>query len=403
MDQAVNDRLIAGMAFEKARKGVPEGFPQLPRVPAGRYLDPSFLALERQAMWKKSWLYAFHTDQFPDPGSFRLWTRAGSPILVVRAETDRYRAFYNTCAHRGAPLVQKNEGAVKRFVCPYHGWSYDLEGRLKAVRDIRDFPNFDMSCYKLREVRCELFGNWIFINEDLEAKPLLEEIAPFPDHWESLQLNDLSHIATSSFDIECNVKVLLDAFMESYHLKSIHQNTVDRFLDHRGTHIELYPKGNMLMLTPQRDPDWQDPGAKGMPVISTASQVQREHNPSYHFFPNLVAPVSASGIPFLTFWPKGDQSMTIDSHWFGPSESKDHPNWENRIDNWERILAEDTQFAVDIQQSVASGGFQGSALSYQERRIYYWHEEVDRRIGRENVPQELRMKPLLDPYLIVGA
>ena len=81
----------------------------------------------------------------------------------------------------------------------------------------------------------------------------------------------------------------------------IHQMTVNRFLDHLGTYIQLFPRGNMLMVTPQRSPDWKDPGAKGMPRISTATEVQRVHNPSYHFFPNLVAPVSDSGMPFLTF------------------------------------------------------------------------------------------------------
>ncbi|MEM7280849.1 MAG: aromatic ring-hydroxylating dioxygenase subunit alpha [Pseudomonadota bacterium] len=399
MDQGTNDRILSGMRYEKSRKGVPEGFPQLPRIPAGRYLDSDFLALERRCMWEKSWLYAIHTDELPSVGSFYLWERAGSPILIVRSEEQTYRAFYNSCAHRGAPLVQRQTGSVKRFVCPYHGWSYDLAGQLKAVRDLRDFPDFDMACYRLREIRCELFGNWIFVNQDTKAKPLLDAIAPFPDHWKTLDLANISHVATSSFEIDCNVKVLLDAFMESYHLKSIHQKTVDRFLDHRGTHIELYPGGNMLMVTPQRDPEWQDPGARDMPMIETATEVQKEHNPSYHFFPNLVAPVSASGIPFLTFWPKDEQSMIIDSHWFAPSEAKDHPNWKNRIDNWERILAEDTQFAVGIQKSVASDGFQGAALSYQERRIYFWHEEVDRRIGADNVPDTLRIKPLLDDYL----
>ncbi len=399
MDSATNEAILAGMEFEHSRTAPPVNFPQLPRVAAGRYLDSDFLALERQYMWRRSWLYALHTDELPEVGSYRVWDRTGSPIIIVRSAEHRFRAFYNACAHRGAPLVQDDSGRRKLLVCPYHGWSYDLLGQLKAVRDPRDFPDLDLACYKLREVRCEAFANWLFINEDADAKPLLESIAPFPEHWSTLDLDNIAHVHSSSYEVECNVKILLDAFMESYHLPSIHQKSVNRFLDHLGTHIELYPGGNMLMVTPQRDPNWQDPGARGMPEIATATEVQREHNPSCHFFPNLVAPVSATGTPFLTFWPTGEQTMRIDSHWFAPRQSLGHENWQTRIDNWERILDEDLQFAADIQISVAGGGFQGLALSYQERRIYYWHEEVDRRIGPERVPEHLRITPLLGPYV----
>jgi len=401
MDQVTNDRIISGIQQESTREAPPEGFPQLPLIPAARYLDEEFFQLERKHVWKKAWLYALHKDELPEVGSYKLWDRNGSPIIIVRAADDEYNAFYNTCSHRGAPLVQDEAGRKpKLFVCPYHGWSYDLTGKLRAVRDPRDFPNFDKDCHHLAKVHCEAFGNWLFINEDPQAGPLLEEIAPFADHWQNLDLANMVHIDSSSFEIECNVKVLLDAFMESYHLASIHKDTVNRFLNYMGTYIQLFPRGNMLMITPQRDPDWQDPGAKGMPTIATASEVQRVHNPSYHFFPNLVAPMSHSGVPFLTFWPKDNRTMIIDSHWFAPREAKDHPNWQARIDNWERILSEDTQFAPDIQKSIEGGGFKGLTLSYQERRIYYWHEELDRRIGSENVPAELRVKPLLDSYVV---
>ena len=401
MDQITNDKIIAGIAQESTRKAPPEGFPRLPLIPAGRYLDEDFFQLERKHVWKKAWLYAVHTDELPEIGSYKLWDRGGSPIIIVRSGENEFRAFYNTCSHRGAPLVQDESGRKpKLFVCPYHGWSYDLKGRLKAVRDPRDFPDFDKECHNLSAVRCEAFGSWLFINEDQNAASLMDEIAPFGDHWKNLELENMAHIATSSFEIKCNVKVLLDAFMESYHLASIHKDTVNRFLHYLGTYIQLFPRGNMLMVTPQRDPKWQDPGTIGMPTIDTATEVQRVHNPSYHFFPNLVAPLSHSGVPFLTFWPVDNRTMIIDSHWFAPREAIGHSKWKSRIENWERILAEDTQFAPDIQKSIEGDGFKGLTLSYQERRIYYWHEELDRRIGAENVPAELRIKPLLDDYIV---
>ncbi|RME63793.1 MAG: aromatic ring-hydroxylating dioxygenase subunit alpha [Alphaproteobacteria bacterium] len=388
-------RFLDGMAAEEARDGPPPGFPQLPTIPGGRYTDPEFLALEDKYLWKRSWLYACHTDELPDPGSFLLWRKTGSPIMILRGRDGEIRAFYNTCRHRGAPLVQEARGKIAGLVCRYHGWTYDLTGKLINLRDRRDFPGLDMSCHSLVEIGCALFGNWVFVNEDPEAEPLADALGPAYRHWQTLAIDRIRHVHSASFTVACNVKVLLDAFLETYHLKSIHQNTVDRFLNHRGTYSELYDRGNSLMVTPQRRSDWVDPGTVGMPKIETATKIQREHNPSYNIFPNLVAPLSDSGVPFLTFWPAGPKTMTIDCHWFGPEGSQDHELWPTRIRNFDAILEEDTQFAPEIQSSVESAGFKGIYLSYQERRIYHWHEELDRRIGPQRIPEHLRVKPVL--------
>ncbi len=395
MDAVTERRLFEGMQAEQTRKEPPRGFPELAVIPGARYTDPGFLALEMEHLWKKSWLYCLHEDELPRAGSFRLWRKTGSPIVVIRGKDNEIRAFYNTCRHRGAPLLEDDAGETKGFFCRYHGWTYDLEGKLTAVRERRDFPNFEPECFGLASVRCEKLGNWVFLNEDPDAPPLAEAMAPMPDHWKDMQLDSLRHIHSSSFDIACNVKVLLDAFLETYHLKSIHPQTVDRFLDSRGSHHVLYDNGNSLMVTPHRREGWEDPGAVGMPVIDTAPEIFARQNASYNFYPNLVTPVAATGIPILTFWPKGAREMTVDVHWFGPEGSQGHELWRTRISNFERILEEDTQFAPHIQESVESAGFKGIYLSYQERRIYHWHEELDRRIGPEHIPSDLRIEPLL--------
>lgn len=398
MDVAIERSLYEGMQSERDRAGPPEGFPALPLIPSARYTDPEFLALEQEYLWKRTWLYALHTDELPERGSFRLWNRTGSPIVIVRGNDDRIRAFYNSCRHRGAPLVDTDQGDVRGFFCRYHGWTYDLTGRLTAVREQRDFPGLDKSCLGLAEVRCETFGNWVFINEDPDAKPLMEYLGGIPAHWENLQLDKLRFIQSSSFEIACNIKVLLDAFLETYHLKSIHPRTVDRFLDSRGTTIRLWPDGHSIMCTPHRDSDWHDPGADGMPVTETAEAIFKEQNPSWNIYPNIITPPSATGTPFITFWPKTERSMIVDVHWFAPEGAQGHENWPTRLSNFERILEEDTQFAPRIQKSVETKGFKGLTLSYQERRIYHWHEELDRRIG-DKVPAHCRVQPVLSPYI----
>jgi phenylpropionate dioxygenase-like ring-hydroxylating dioxygenase large terminal subunit len=404
MDAATVERLKSGMRYETERTGPPEGFPKLPVIPGGRYTDPAFLALERDRLWRRSWLYACHADEIPDPGSFYLFKRTGSPILVVRGKDRVVRAFYNTCRHRGAPLVKECKGKVEGLVCGYHGWTYGLDGRLMNLRDKRDFVGLDIGEYPLVPVRCESLGNWIFVNEDPDAQPLLEHLGVIPEYLDEIQPGQVRFVDRRSYPVKCNVKVLLDAFLEVYHLKSIHQNTVDRFLDHRGTNITLWPRGHSLMLTPNRRPDWQDPGTRGMRRIETASEITRSNNPSFMFFPNLVTPVDATGNPFLLFWPTGPRDMEIEVCWFAPDWGGGaiDPLWETRIANFERILEEDTQFAPQIQESVESKAFRGVVLNYQERRIYHWHQELDRRIGIERIPEHLRVQQVLGPPWISG-
>lgn len=401
LDNATTTKIRDAMAYEASRKEPPKGFPKFPDIPAGRYTTAEFLDLEEKNMWKRSWLYAGHTDQLPQAGSWFLTRNTGTEILIVRDLAGAVHAFYNTCRHRGAPLVTADTGRDRGFVCGYHGWSYTLEGELVAVRDKRDFVDLDFGCRSLIPVKCEQLGSWIFINQDDDAPPLIESLGPLAGELEQFELDSLTLVDSRSYDVDCNVKILLDAFLEVYHLKSIHQKTVDRFLDHRGTAITLWPGGHSRMITPNRRPDWIDPGTVGMPDIPSVTDIPRQNNVSYHIYPNLVMPPSETGIPMLVFWPKTANKMRIECHWFSPPYGPEGKSdlWKKRIDNFERILYEDTQFAPQIQASVEGPGFKGIPLNYQERRIYHWHEELDRRIGLNHVPADLAVKPCLSEWV----
>jgi phenylpropionate dioxygenase-like ring-hydroxylating dioxygenase large terminal subunit len=401
MDASTTRRIKEGMAFEAARTEPPSGFPKLPDIPAARYVDPQFLELEKHGLWKRSWLYAGHVSQVAERGSWFLTRNTGTPILVVRNLQGELRAFYNTCRHRGGPLVTEDAGQGRGFVCGYHGWSYTLDGQLKSVRDKRDFVDLDFACRSLLPVRCETLGGWIFINEDPEASALLESLGPLESELRQFELDNLMLVHSRGYDVPCNVKLLLDVFLEVYHLKSVHQNTADRFLDHRGMTVTLWPNGHSRMVTPNRRPDWIDPGARGMPEIASVTEMPRANNVSYNIFPNIVMPPTATGIPMLVFWPRTAHSMRIECHWFGPKLPAEDLSalWDVRIRNFERILFEDLEFAAKLQESVEGPGFMGIPLNYQERRIYHWHEEADRRIGIERVPAPMRVEQVLGDWV----
>ena len=192
MDQAAwAARIRAQMEFEWKREGPPEGFPALPTIPTGRYTDPEFFELEQRFLWKKCWLLVGRDEDFSEPGSFQLFERTGSPLLIVRGHDKVLRGFFNTCQHRGAPVVRDACGSAKRLRCQYHSWTYDLDGKLLQVPDRRDFTELDEEKRSLKPVRCEVYDGWVFVNEDLDARPLLEWLGPIAEEWSPLGGADL--------------------------------------------------------------------------------------------------------------------------------------------------------------------------------------------------------------------
>ena len=181
----------------------------------------------------------------------------------------------------------------------------------------------------------------------------------------------------------------------------MHRRTTDRIFDNLGTSVHLWEQGHSMMLSPNRRPGWVDPGTIGMPEMATATIIERDHNPSYHLFPNMIVPIAPTGIPAVAFWPQSVDRTILDVIWFAPDwgDGARHPLWETRIANFDRIVDEDIAFVEPIQESITSPGFRGVPLNYQERRIYHWHAELDRRIGVEIVPERLRVPPVLDDWV----
>jgi phenylpropionate dioxygenase-like ring-hydroxylating dioxygenase large terminal subunit len=393
--------LRALMEYEAARTAPPRGFPALPDIPAGRYTDPRFFRLEMAHLWRKSWLLAAHGDELPTPGSFLTWDLAGEPVVLVRGEDAVVRAFYNTCRHRGAPVAMAARGSVRRLTCPYHGWSYALDGRLLGVRDAQDFGDLDFSTRSLVQVRCEAFGNLLFVNFDPHAPSLLEWLGPIAAEWEEFQFDQCRLAARHVFDLECNWKIAMEANTEVYHVRSIHPTTVAPALDDRRNVNTLYRNGHGRMVAPT-------PAGMAtldiMPVdpriaqIDTVGEIARTCTQSYGIFPNLVVPLSQYVIPPLVFWPNGINRCRLETWTLAPpwQEGLRPDLWtENDGERLCAVLREDTEFGTRIQKSMESRGFTGVPLSYQESRIYHWNQAADRIIGIDNIPPELRVAQVI--------
>ncbi len=393
------EKLYRLMEFEAARTSPPDGFPSLPDIPAGRYTDSTFFELEQTHIWHKSWLFAAHIDELPSPGSYRRWDNAGQPVVIVHGDDGVIRAFYNTCRHRGAPVVTEESGRRARLTCKYHGWTYTHQGDLVSVRDPEDFSGLDMSCRGLIGIRCEMFGNLIFLNFENDAPSLLEWLGPIAEEWAEFQFDKCRLAARHSFVLDCNWKIAMEANTEVYHVKSIHPTTVAPVLDDRRNVNTLYPNGHGRMVAPR--PAGMH-SAMSLPAssneIDTVGEIGRTCTQSYGIFPNWVSPLNHRVLPPLLFWPLGIDKCLFET-WTMAPDWGDNPApdiWtENQGEQLVKVLQEDTEFGQQIQRSVESWGFTGVPLSYQEARIYHWNQAADKMIGINNIPETLSVEQVI--------
>ena len=404
MDNGKAERIEKQIAWEHTRDHYPENYPALPEIPGGRYTSQAFFDLEMAHIWRKSWLLACRADEIPHAGQHKLFSRFGVGIIIVRGKDDVIRAFHNTCRHRGAPIIQ-GDGKRNLFTCGYHSWSYDLVGNLVAVPESQDFAGLDKCSRGLIPVRCEQWDGWVFVNLDDNAKPLLEEFAPLLPDLETLDMGSLKLKGRLSYTINCNWKAALDAFLEAYHVSSIHKDSVAQLLDAKATDIGLFTGGHTRMSMAKRfnreGGTWGTDGANY--DIASVPRVFRENNMAYGMFPNFVAPFDSAGFPFISFWPIDKGTSQLDLMIVGTGDEAENTEnseyWETFATNYDMIMKEDMQFLAGIQASLDSGAFTGMMLSYQERRIYWMHEEFDRRIGAENIPESLRVEQVLGSFV----
>ena len=214
--------------------------------------------------------------------------------------------------------------------------------------------------------------------------------------------------------VPCNWKVTAEAFLEVYHFRHIHGREGESLLDNRGAVMSLLPNGCSRMVTPYSRAAWTAIGmnnfddfvhlvAPGFDDVDGVNDMIRCTSTAYSVFPNLITPIASNGFPFITFWPIDRTTTRIDwTHYapvdFDPADGLPEP-WRARLANFARIMDEDFWNMAPMQKSLESPALRGVPINYQERRIWHFHEQIDRLVGRENIPTALRVPMLLDAWI----
>jgi phenylpropionate dioxygenase-like ring-hydroxylating dioxygenase large terminal subunit len=391
---------------ERGRESYPDGFPELPPVPAGRYGDAAFAALETEAVFGRSWLMVAHVDELPAPGDYRLVEQLPQPIMLVRGNDGTVRAFYNTCQHRGAALLDEVAGhAGRRLTCPYHSWVYDLDGALVGYPDASSFTDLDRDGLGLKPIRCETWGPLVFINLDPDAGPLEAFLRPVSEDLSELgeMAGRLHLVDHGQLAVDVNWKIPVDANIETYHVNTVHRESAAKALDQASTGIQLLRNGHSRMLIRMHE-GRSLAGLLPFPALFEGlGDLPDAGTFSYHVFPNLSIVFSGPGyVFFITNWPDAPAKSTYHTHFCSSLtvDDDDQAKVNNDFTAMNRsVLFEDLSVLPGMQRSVDAGSLEALRLGYQERRIYHLHETIDRMIGTERIPERLRVDPVLGDHV----
>lgn len=197
-------------------------------LPARFYTDPAIYEAEKAAIFYRSWWCAGHRSQLPTLGSYLTTEIHEQGVLVTRDADGVLRAFYNVCQHRGHELAQ-GRGQAKMLACPYHAWTYNLDGTLRTARLTKSMPDFRACDFALKPVRVEEFCGFVFVNLDPDAVPLAEQTGDLEREIRTYapRIDEMVYVHRHTYDVRANWKVMVDNFLECYHCHAAHKDFID--------------------------------------------------------------------------------------------------------------------------------------------------------------------------------
>lgn len=209
-----------------------------------RYLTAEFHRREVEKVWKKSWQFACRVEDVPEPGDFSVYDVADVSLIVVRGTDGEIRAFHNACLHRGTRLCD-GEGRAQALRCPFHGFTWNTDGSLTSVPCRWDFPHVDDAAFALPQARVGVWAGYVFVNPDPDAVPLEKYLGDLDEHFAPFRLQDRYKAIHVAKVVDCNWKVGMEAFLESYHVIATHPQLLE-YLGDSNTQYDVYRRADGL-------------------------------------------------------------------------------------------------------------------------------------------------------------
>lgn len=358
----------------------PPGPPKLAlTLPAKYYTSPEIFHAEMESLYFGSWICVGRAGRIPKPGDYFLRNFAGESLIVTRDTAGAIRAFFNVCRHRGTRMCTVPEGTFAgRIACPYHGWTYALDGSLLGAPHM-DQPGFARADYPLRAVAADVWDGHVFLHCDADPRPLATQISGLPEKFAAWRMEELRLHRRITYDVKANWKLLVSNYNECLHCPLIHP-ALNRLTDYLGADNEAPAPGYVGGAMGFRD-GAETMAADGirhrdyLPGLDTA---QRRIVYYYAIFPNFLLSLHPDYMMTHTLWPQSVDRTEVVCEWhFHPHEmAKPDFKADDAIQFWDLTNRQDWSIVEMSQAGIQSRAYSPGPYSAREDLLRLFDEWV---------------------------
>ncbi len=342
-------------------------------LPARYYTDPELFQQEVERFFFHSWICAGRTGQIREPGEYFLRDVCGESIIVTRDSAGVLRAFYNVCRHRGTRMCTSTEGKLAgRIQCPYHGWTYGLDGRLIGAPQMNE-ADFSRQDYPLHPVHCEVWDGHIFLNLSQPTHSLAQQLGDLPEKFAPWRMQDLRLHRRLVYDVAANWKLVTLNYNECLHCPLLHP-ALNQLTDYLGAANEpphpAYVGGSMGF---RGDAETMSiDGKRRRNYLPALNEEEQKKVCYYTIYPNFLLSLHPDYMMTHTLWPKAVDQTQIICEWHFHPEEMAKPDFQanDAIDFWDLTNREDWGIVELSQAGIRSRAYTPGPYSRREALLH---------------------------------
>ena len=343
-------------------------------LPPRCYSSPEIYELEVERIFRRGWQLVGRVEEVEKPGDYFCIDLANEPLVVVRDRSNQVRVMSRVCRHRWAHVID-GQGNTSSFQCPYHAWTYDLDGTLKGTPEMKDTEDFDTSLHCLPSLHTEVWEGFIFVNLDPQARPLKPKLATLSKKLSNYRIDDMRLVYTKQFDGRWNWKVFVDNFNEFYHHLGLHKDTLQDISPAHHTVVEDTDGPYCFQRLRMTDIDSE---FDSLPAMETLTPEQLRNAVLVTLFPTfLLIPMFNSAIYFRIL-PLETDRIDLTLNLAVPRSSMDLPDFQDRlktmVDGTLEFHNEDMEICDAVQSGLKSNMAKQGRLSWIEKSLWQFNQ-----------------------------
>jgi Rieske 2Fe-2S family protein len=353
-------------------------------LPRDAYVASDFYERERERIFWDQWVYAGRVELWPEPGAFRVLDLCGESIIIVRDRSGELHGHLNLCRHRGSRLLC-DEGTLRNAIrCPYHGWTYALDGELIASPFI-SMEDVPPNARRLHPVAVDVWGGFVFVRVT-RGETLPEQLGRVPERLRRYPLAELRIARTICYDVAANWKVLLENYNECYHCAGVHPElcrVVPAFKRNGGANLD-WERG-----IPHREGafTFTFSGTSGRAPFETLNDEERVRHNGELIYPNFMLSLSADHVAAFSLWPQGPERTRIVCDFLFDRNEMNKADFDpsDAVEFWHLVNRQDWRICESVQSGMHSRAFQFGYYAPMEDASLDIRRYIAARLGPDSV------------------